>query len=118
MQLKSLRVKSVLKHLQTQQQIWQTAAVLGVTLIAVCLLIVIAFKLRSWYRGDSEDAADSAQLMLQFRELHRQGGLSEDEYRSIKGRLTSRQPADSSAVGRETGDQARTPDDESTREPS
>lgn len=110
--------ESALNHLQTQQQIWRTAQVLGVTLIAVSLLIAIAFKLRSWYRGDSEDAADSDQLMLQFRDLHRQGGLSEDEYRSIKGRLTSRQPTDSSAVGRETEDQARTPDDESAREPS
>lgn len=96
-----------------QQQIMQSAMVIAITMIAVMILIAIAVKIRSWYRDGADDAADAQELLLQFHDLRRQGGLSEDEYRSIRGRLTSHQPTDSSAVGTETKNQARTLDEDS-----
>lgn len=68
--------------------------------VFVGIVVLIAMKLRSWYRKDSDDAAERDQMLLQFHELKRQGGLSEDEYRSIRGRLVA--PSASSPNGTES----------------
>ncbi len=68
--------------------------------VFVGIVVLIAMKLRSWNRKDSDDAADRDQMLLQFHELKRQGGLSEDEYRSIRGRLVA--PSASSPNGMES----------------
>ena len=80
---------------------------LVVTVLLVLLLVGVILKIRSWYRGDADDAVKPDELLLQFHELHRQGELDEDEYRSIRGRLSS-QPAEAPAVSTETGDLAGT----------
>lgn len=47
------------------------------------------FQLRAWFREDSGRADDNLKMLTEFRDLHRQGGLSEDEYRLIKSRLVA-----------------------------
>ena len=100
-----------------QQQIFQSVIIVGVVVVAIGVLVVIALKVRAWYREDSDDAASQDDLLLQFRDLHRQGGLSEDEYRSIKGRLLN-QSAALKADGKDSGSQARTPTEIPTATPS
>ena len=54
------------------------------------LCLVAAFivgKLRSKYRESDPGVSD---LMTNFRDLHLQGGLSDEEYRNIKSKLASR----------------------------
>lgn len=59
-----------------------------VAAIAVAAWVIV--RLRARYR-DNEDPAGSDQgMLLHVGELHRQGHLSEEEYRSIKGRLVRR----------------------------
>jgi uncharacterized membrane protein len=55
---------------------------------AIFALLALAFlALRKW-RGDSaEDRPAASELLTKFRELHVQGSLSEDEYRTIKTKL-------------------------------
>lgn len=67
---------------------------LAATSLALFASLGLAFwlvlRIRSRYR-DNEDPAAAEQLMLmQLRDLRRQGDLSENEYRSIKGRLVER----------------------------
>ena len=57
------------------------------TILSIGILIWIGFWMRSWYQDDSGPAEDAHDLLLQFKELKRQGDLTDDEYRSIKGRL-------------------------------
>ena len=90
-----------------QQQIFQSSLIVGVVVVAIGVLVVIALKLRARYREDSDDAVSRDDLLLQFRDLHRQGGLSEDEYRSIKGKLVG-QSAALKADAKDSGSQART----------
>lgn len=75
--------------------------------VLVGIVVLIAMKLRSWYRKDSDDAGDRDRMLLQFHELKRQGGLTEDEYRSIRGRLAAK-PATSSPNGTESVESAGT----------
>lgn len=61
------------------------AALWFAVIFALLALAVVA--LRKW-RGGSSDAQDDARdLLTKFRELHGQGGLSDDEYRTIKTKL-------------------------------
>jgi hypothetical protein len=62
-----------------QVALW-CAVVLAVSALAVAVL-------RKW-RGGANDAQPTAnQLLTKFRELHGKGGLSDDEYRTIKTKL-------------------------------
>lgn len=75
-------------------KVWQffQAAALPWLGLAVLILVAVwaAVRIRSWYR-DHDDGAEAAHRMLtQFGDLHRQGALSDEEYRSIKGRLVER----------------------------
>jgi hypothetical protein len=70
---------------------------LGGLLLPLGLLALVLFaaawvvlRLRTRYRGGDDPAADAHAMLTQIGELRRQGGLSEEEYRSIKGRLTRR----------------------------
>lgn len=62
---------------------WQWA----IALIVGCVGVWSIFQLRAWFREDSGRADDNLKMLTQFRDLHRQGGISEDEYRLIKSRL-------------------------------
>ncbi len=64
-----------------------TIAMIVVSVFAVCLGLWSLFQLRAWFREDAGHADDNLKLLTQFRDLHREGGLSEDEYRLIKSRL-------------------------------
>ena len=75
-----------------------TIAMIVVGVFAVCLGIWSIFQLRAWFREDSGRADDNLKMLTQFRELHRQGGISEDEYRLIKGRLVAGHSPQSAAV--------------------
>jgi hypothetical protein len=46
--------------------------------------------LRRWRGGAAEDRPDTSELLTKFRELHHRGGLSDDEYRTIKTKLARR----------------------------
>jgi len=61
--------------------------------ISVVALSVAAWSigwLRSHFREDSDDADGTLEMLTQFRDLHQEGGLSDDEFRSIRSRLSRR----------------------------
>jgi hypothetical protein len=63
------------------------AALWFAVIFALSALAIVA--LRKW-RGGSYDAQPGAsELLTKFRELHGRGGLSDDEYRTIKTKLAT-----------------------------
>ncbi|MEZ6066650.1 MAG: hypothetical protein R3B90_13310 [Planctomycetaceae bacterium] len=58
--------------------------------VAVLLLAWVIHQLRSWYGEDEDRTAAHQELLTSLRELHREGDVSEAEYRSIKGHLTGK----------------------------
>lgn len=54
---------------------------------AVVVLAWVVLRLRQWFQEDSGPADDTRQLLSDVREMYHEGDLTEQEYRSIKGRI-------------------------------
>ncbi|MES2790945.1 MAG: hypothetical protein V4719_15140 [Planctomycetota bacterium] len=62
-------------------------ATAGIALVAIAVLIWLILRIRGWF-FESEDSDEPLEEMLtQFRQLKRDGELSEEEYRLISQRL-------------------------------
>ena len=61
------------------------AALWFAVIFALLALAIVA--LRRWRGGASDDQPKASELLTKFRELHGRGGLSDDEYRTIKTKL-------------------------------
>ncbi len=73
--------------------LWQLLG-LG-TIIAIGVMIL--FKLRSRFSDDADSDTNPHAMLSQIHELRREGELTDEEYRSIKGRLVERLDGSSSA---------------------
>ena len=60
-------------------------------IVAILVLAFVVHRVRAWYRDRDDTADHSDEILQQMRELHREGDLSEEEFRSIKGQLTNSQ---------------------------
>ena len=57
---------------------------------AMFLLVAIALAVARKFRGsNAKDMHDRHEMMSKFRDLHEQGGLSDEEFRTIKAKLAS-----------------------------
>lgn len=70
---------------QKAMPLWQWALVIG----GVCVAIWLIIRLKSYFREDADVADQSMEMLTQFRDLHQEGGLSDDEFRLIRSRLAS-----------------------------
>lgn len=57
---------------------------------AILVLAWIISRLRALFRSDDDPAENTNQMLSEIREMYEEGKLSEEEFRSIKGRLTKR----------------------------
>lgn len=63
----------------------------GIGLVVALLTLAWAFfRLRSWMRDDADRTAGEQELLTHVLQMHREGDVSEEEFRSIKGRLVGR----------------------------
>jgi uncharacterized membrane protein len=63
-------------------------AALWFAVIFALLALAVVF-VRKWRDGAVEDRPNASELLSKFRELHDRGGLSDDEYRTIKTKLAA-----------------------------
>jgi hypothetical protein len=52
-------------------------------------LVWVTLRVKAWFRDDAAHSESPDNLMSQMRELHRQGELTEDEFRLIRTRLAA-----------------------------
>lgn len=62
----------------------------AIGLVGLGLAIWCFMRLVTWMRDDDDPAVSEQQMLTQIGELHREGDLDENEYRSIKERLVDR----------------------------
>lgn len=58
--------------------------------LAILVMVWLIMQIRSWWTGDDDPAEGDHELLMSIRELNREGDLTDDEYRNIKGRLVER----------------------------
>jgi uncharacterized membrane protein len=63
------------------------AALWFAAIFALLALAIVA--LRRFRGGSADDRPRPSELLTKFRELHVRGGLSDDEYRTIKTKLAT-----------------------------
>ena len=80
------------------------------TVIAIGVLAVVIYLVRSWLRENDGPAASDHELLGEYRELNRRGELSDEEFRIIKGRMASRIRGDSEPI-RKPDESIRNPDE-------
>jgi hypothetical protein len=66
-----------------QATTWSWVALFVVLAAAVWLIL----RVRARFRDREDPAVEHRRMLMQMGDLHRQGGLSDEEFRSIKGRL-------------------------------
>lgn len=59
----------------------------AIVVLAVIGSIWVIVWIRRYFREDAEDADETLEMLTQFRNLHQEGGLSDDEFRLIRSRL-------------------------------
>ena len=63
---------------------------LGLVVLALVVLLVLVMKIKDWLRSTRLPENSPEELLLQFRDIHKQGELSADEYKNIRERLTKK----------------------------
>ena len=81
-----MRGPVVWKYFQESFAEWATLTVV------VVLLFGAFFVIKSWFRKEPDGNASDHELLIRMTELHRQGDLSQDEFRSIRSRLVNNEP--------------------------
>lgn len=62
----------------------------ALVVIAVVVLFVIVLKIKDWMQPKGLAENSPEKLLLQFRDIHQQGELTADEYKTIRERLTKK----------------------------
>lgn len=73
-------------NLFLRETFWHWVGLLGVLVV----LILIVLRVKGWLREDDDLAHDDHAMLREISELQRRGAISQEEYRSIKGRLIQR----------------------------
>jgi len=80
-----LFTRTMLEFLETSE-----AQVVLWTLCGAVLLVVGIYVVKRFRDRSGDDQARTSELLTNFREIHSQGGLSDEEFRTIKAQLAAR----------------------------
>lgn len=81
------KLSDLWESLEGSPQDWLSFAI---GLVVVTAVVWLAIRFFARLRGGDDPAVVEHQMLNQMREMHRQGNLDENEYRSIKVRLADR----------------------------
>ena len=68
------------------------------TVTAIAVLAIAIHLIRAWLRENDGPAASDHELLGEYLEMNRQGELSDEEFRIIKGRLAARISGNSDSI--------------------
>ena len=85
-EIKRLSLKTLLDKFSLGGGYWSLAWLVG----ALVLLVIFHHKIKEYLRPKGFAENSPEELLLRFRDIHRQGDLSPEEYKSIRERLTKK----------------------------
>jgi uncharacterized membrane protein len=69
------------------QSLTQAALMFALVFVLMAIGITVVRRFR---REKDDDVAESSEMMTKFRDLHDEGGLSDEEFRTIKSKLAAK----------------------------
>ena len=78
---------------------WYLAIILIATVVA--LIAVGAYAMSKWRDAIDDDTSNASELLTNFREMHSRGDLTDEEFRTIKARLSYELEAELKDIDRE-----------------
>lgn len=69
----------------------------GLVILAIAVLVWLSLRIRSWFFDSDDSDGLQDEMLTQFRQLKREGELSDEEYRLISQRLSAK-PSPSATV--------------------
>jgi hypothetical protein len=66
-------------------------------------LLWLTLRVKAWFHDDDAHADRPVDLLTDMRELHREGGLSDEEFRLIRTRLAAAVGGEAGTLRRKTG---------------
>ena len=83
---------------------WESLTQAALLFAAVFVVVAIGITIARRFRDDDvDDVLESSEMMSKFRDLHDQGGLSDEEFRNIKTKLATKLKAEISETSRSSG---------------
>ena len=70
--------------------LWRTLEIAAFLAVVLAISVWLIVRIRARYWGLEDPTAAEGEMLLRLSELRREGQLTEEEYRSIKGRLVAR----------------------------
>ena len=67
--------------------LWDLALPVMATVTALVVLVGVVLWIRSWMRENEDSTVSPHELLIRYREMVREGQLSDEEFRLIKGEL-------------------------------
>jgi hypothetical protein len=71
------------QYREAMPSLWQSVGIA----VGLVVLIWLTLRLKAWFREDAAGADNAMDLLTDMKEIHQQGGLTEEEFRLIKSRL-------------------------------
>ena len=70
---------------------WHSLTEAALLLAAIFVVVAIGIAIVRRFRGGTaDDVQESSEMMSKFRDLHDEGGLSDEEFRTIKTKLATK----------------------------
>jgi uncharacterized membrane protein len=85
---------------QELQSLTQAALLFAAVFVLMALGIAVVRRFRD---RKVDDMAESSAMMTKFRDLHDQGGLSDEEFRTIKSKLATKLRAELKEISAPSG---------------
>lgn len=86
---------------------WQSLTEAALLLAAIFVVVAIGIAIVRRFRGSEvDDVQASSEMMSKFRDLHDEGGLSDEEFRTIKTKLATKLKAELNETSRSSGPQS------------
>ena len=84
------------RHPLSQSALWFALIFALMAVLIAAMRRLSGQALERWRGSDDGDQQEASRLLSKYRELHARGGLSDDEYRTIKTKLAAQLQAEAS----------------------
>lgn len=93
-----LELSTILAADDRARVIWQLFGPTAGTVAAIIMLVWVVMRIGAWSREGEDPTTEMHDMLTHYRELHEQGELTDEEFKSIKLQLIGLKPGGITSV--------------------